>query len=119
MEDELKFQEEKLDDVDVYVLAITGELDANSIEQLNDHLMHIIGIGEHKIILDLVNVTFIDTTALDIIINKRNIICEKQGDIVIINIQSDILELINLLDFSNDLIIKANKEEGLKYLKEL
>ena len=116
MTEYLKFQEEKLDDI--HIALITGEIDVNSTQQLSDYLMHIIGIGQYKIILDFQNVTFIDSAGMSVIVNKRNFAIEKHGDIVLINITSNVLELINLLASPNKSIIKVDKEEAQKYFNE-
>ena len=50
------------------MIAVTGEIDVATAPQLRECLHHVIAQGEATVVLDLLGVTFLDSTALGVLV---------------------------------------------------
>jgi anti-anti-sigma factor len=67
------------DNGDGYVLvSVVGELDVATAPQLRNHLNKALGGGRQTAVLDLTGVTFVDSTALGVLI-EANKLCDANG----------------------------------------
>ena len=53
---------------DAYVIALSGELDLYSCPEFKDELLRVIAEGARHVVIDLAATTFIDSTALGVIL---------------------------------------------------
>jgi anti-sigma B factor antagonist len=60
------------------VVAVSGEVDMASAPQLWDRLQEAVAEGSPIVIVDLVGVTFIDSTALGVLIEGKKL-CDSEG----------------------------------------
>ncbi len=75
---EQEFQIEQRTDRGLPVIAVTGEIDVASAPQLREALHGVIAEGRATVVLDLLAVTFLDSTALGVLVGglKR---CREMG----------------------------------------
>src|SRR5205823_2770407 len=62
------------------VVAATGELDVTTAPELRERLTALIGAGSTTILLDLAGVTFVDSTALSVLVAALKRLRQADGD---------------------------------------
>ena len=65
-----EFQIEERADAAPPVIAVSGEIDVATAPQLRECLHRVIAQGESTIVLDLLGVTFLDSTALGVLVGR-------------------------------------------------
>jgi len=63
------------------VVAVTGELDVTTAPELRERLTALIGAGSTTILLDLAGVTFVDSTALSVLVAALKRLRQADGDL--------------------------------------
>ena len=66
---------------DETTVAATGELDVNTAPELRERLSALIGAGANLIVIDLSGVTFIDSTALSVMVSALKRLRQADGDL--------------------------------------
>ena len=68
----------------VPVIAVSGEIDVATAPQLREQLQQVIARGEATIVLDLLGVTFLDSTALGVIVGALKRCRDLGGDLQVV-----------------------------------
>lgn len=92
-------------------IKITGEMDANgcSTSQIADDLENLLKPEtEQHILLDIGNVTFLDSSGIGVIVFLFKRLKSSGGSLEIINVNGQPKELINLLRVDNVIPVKFN-----------
>ena len=55
--------------------------------------------GGKNVIIDMSNLSFIDSSGIGILINTAKLIRQSKGDIVLINVSTDIYRILELVNF--------------------
>ena len=63
------------------VVAASGELDVTTAPELRERLTALIGAGSTTILLDLAGVTFVDSTALSVLVAALKRLRQADGDL--------------------------------------
>ena len=63
------------------VIKAAGELDVNTAPELREHLARVINGGARIISVDLASVTFIDSTALSVLVSALKRLRQADGDL--------------------------------------
>ena len=66
-------------DGDAYVVRLGGELDLYNVEQVRTALLDVAGKAPERLVLDLAEVEFIDSTALGALIEARATLPNRRG----------------------------------------
>lgn len=69
---------------DVYVVAVSGELDRNAAEPLRIELERIGRLGGRTIVVDLLSVSFIASTALDVLVAAAKRVGQAEGRLILV-----------------------------------
>jgi anti-anti-sigma factor len=77
------------------VLVVTGDIDMASGAQLRSHLQHAIGSGR-RIVLDLEEVEFMDSTGLNAIVQTLHQARKADGDLVIRSASAPVRRLLDV-----------------------
>ena len=74
------------DDVDehTHVLALRGELDVATVPRLADPLREAIAAGKTAMVIDLGELTFLDSTGLMVLLNGLRRVMRQGGNLVIV-----------------------------------
>lgn len=101
-------QEEK-----VTVVELSGEIDVSCAPQLKDLLQGLVDDGKNQLLIDLAGVSFMDSTALGILINafKRN--QQAGGDIKFANPQDELRKVFSLTQTDKIFSIFDSVKDGL------
>ena len=101
-------------------IRMIGEMDQESVGNLKDKLIQIIKEKNVKnIVLNLKELTFLDSTGIGIIIGRYNQLKMKGGKVLLCSINKNIERIILLSGLPRICIIKANEEETQFYLEEI
>jgi anti-sigma B factor antagonist len=80
----------------VPIVAVSGEVDVYSAPALKDKISELIGTGQHTLIVDLGNVTFLDSTGLGVLVEARTATAEAGGVLPLVCSQERILKLFTI-----------------------
>ncbi len=91
----MNFNLEKINGYDV--LTIQEErIDAHNSGELKETLLQLIEKGEHRIIVELGHVRFIDSSGLGALLSGNKHIALKSGKFVLVNIQHQVYSMFEL-----------------------
>jgi anti-sigma B factor antagonist len=65
------------------VLSAAGELDVNTAPELREHLSRLINGGARQIAVDLAEVSFVDSTALSVLVSALKRLRQSDGDLTL------------------------------------
>lgn len=74
----------------VFVVSVSGELDLFAAPELRERLLDEVRDGRREVVLDLRETTFMDSTALGVIIAALKALQERHGRLVLVNERASI-----------------------------
>jgi anti-sigma B factor antagonist len=100
------------------VMAIKGEIDLYSVKQLKENVANVMEDEKQaKIIMDLEQVKYIDSTGLGILIGIRRRCMEKGGELVLVFNSDRIKNLFTITGLQNVFTICKSLDEAAQKLK--
>ena len=108
-----------VNDIDDHTTVITvrGELDLATAPRLKWPLVDAIDSGRDRLVVDLADVTFMDSTALGVLIGARRSL-GPTAHMAIICANADVLKIFEISGLDVAFRIFPNCNEGLEYLQE-
>ena len=95
------------------LVAVSGEVDMASAPQLWDRLQEAVAEGSPIVIVDLVGVTFIDSTALGVLIEGRKL-CDSQGGTMRIAIsEAQIIKIFEITGLTELFDIYPTRDQAI------
>jgi anti-sigma B factor antagonist len=115
MEDrpQFKVDYERLAD-DVGVVTLEGEIDIYSSPQFKEVLLKGIEAGALHIVIDLTGVTFIDSTALGVLVSGAKQVGPRHGRLDIICVDENIVRILEITGLDRIFGIYPSRSEALK-----
>jgi anti-anti-sigma factor len=99
------------------VLGIT-ELDAKNSEVLQNELESLIKISEYRIVIDLSGVNYLASSGIATIVRKLQFVRKNQGDIKLTSVCPEVLDVLEMIGFTNVFKIFPSVEEGVEAFKK-
>jgi anti-sigma B factor antagonist len=99
---------------DVAVIALTGEVDIYSAPQFKESLVKGIDDGARHIIVDLAGVTFIDSTALGVLVSGAKRVRPQNGTLDIVCTDENITRIFEITGLDRIFGIYPSRDEALK-----
>ena len=65
------------------VLSAVGELDVNTAPELREQLAQLVNDGVRRIVVDLADVSFVDSTALSVLVSALKRLRQADGDLTL------------------------------------
>jgi len=96
-----EFDIEEQADATPPVIAVSGEIDVATAPQLRECLHRVIAQGESTIVLDLLGVTFLDSTALGVLVGALKRCRELGGDLHIVVADPRIMKIFEITGLTN------------------
>jgi anti-sigma B factor antagonist len=96
---------------DVPVLEATGELDLAVAPWLSDQLDALFVGGASSVILDLSAATFLDSTALGVLVGVLNRCKELGGQVHLVVTEPQILRVLSITGLSQEFVIHGSRAE--------
>jgi anti-sigma B factor antagonist len=94
------------------VIAVSGEIDVATAPQLREYLHRVIAQGESSIVLDLLGVTFLDSTALGVLVGALKRCRELGGDLYVVVADPRIMKIFEITGLSNVFTIADSLQDA-------
>jgi anti-sigma B factor antagonist len=93
---EQEFRIEEREDRGVPVIAVIGEIDVATAPQLRECLHGVIANGHSTVVLDLLGVTFLDSTALGVLVGALKRCRELGGELHVVVADARIMKIFEI-----------------------
>jgi anti-sigma B factor antagonist len=115
MAQEFSIREEPLDG-SRFVVAVTGEIDLFTAPELKSTLVEAIDAGRTRVVVDLTGTTFLDSTALGVLIGTVKRLRAREGRLTLVNTDANIARTFDITGLDQIFTICATREEALAAL---
>ncbi len=96
---------------DVVVISISGQLDAFASRDLRAEFKELIDARNYKLLLDLENVSYVDSSGIGAIVAAAQQVRKRKGDVKLFGMAADIRKVFDLIGASKVLeILDAERE---------
>lgn len=112
MPPEFAVSEEPVDAVR-HVVAVQGEIDLFTAPELKQVLAEAIEAGRTRIVVDLTETTFLDSTALGVLIGAVKRLRSRDGALAIVNIDENITKTFEITGLDQIFTILGSRDEAL------
>jgi len=101
-----------------YIQVTNERLDSFISPELKAELVMLVNKGENKIILDLKDCAYSDSSGLSAILVGNRLCEDSKGTFIICNLSQGVEKLVKLAMLDTILLIAPNKEEAEKILRQ-
>jgi anti-sigma B factor antagonist len=115
MAPEFALTEDSLDD-ERHVIAIAGEIDLFTAPEMKAALLGAIDSGKTRIVVDLSQTTFLDSTALGVLIGAIKRLRSRDGALTIVNTESTIAKTFEITGLDQIFTITDTREAAIAAL---
>ncbi len=102
----------------ICIINIDGEIDIHTSSDLKDELMNHIDLGVKYIVMNLGQVSYIDSSGIGVFISTLATLKKLGGKILIINITEAVKKVFELTKLTNFFQIYENEQLALNELKK-
>jgi anti-sigma B factor antagonist len=102
----------------VCVVAPTGELDLYTCPEFESELMRVISNGAEHVVIDLTQTTFIDSTALGILLGALESLRTRDGRLSVVSVDENILRVFEVTGLHRIFEIQGSRAEALGNIEE-
>lgn len=99
---------------DVPVVAVRGEIDVATAPRLRDQLVRPDVAGARKVVVDLTGVSFVDSTALGVLVGAYRRLRESGGELRLVVTEPRILKVFEITDLVRVFPITDSVEEAVR-----
>jgi anti-sigma B factor antagonist len=100
-------------DAERHVLAVRGEIDLFTAPELKQVLAESIEASRIRIIVDLTETTFLDSTALGVLIGAVKRLRSRHGALAIVNVDENIAKTFEITGLDQIFTILATRDEAV------
>jgi anti-sigma B factor antagonist len=104
--------DEAVDDT-THVVSLRGEVDALTAPRLGSRLFGLADEGKRGVVVDLSDVTFMDSTGIGVLLNAMTHFSARHGELVLVCPSQMILRPFELAGVAKHLKITGSREEAL------
>jgi anti-sigma B factor antagonist len=115
MAPEFALTEDSLDS-DRHVVAVRGEIDLFTAPDLKATLVAAIDSGKSRIVVDLTDTTFLDSTALGVLIGVVKRLRARDGVLTLVNVDPNIAKTFEITGLDQIFVISASRDEAVAAL---
>ena len=115
MAPEFVLTEESIDD-ERHVIAVGGEIDLFTAPEMKAALLGAIDAGKTRIVVDLSRTTFLDSTALGVLIGAIKRLRSRDGALTIVNTESTIAKTFEITGLDQIFTITDTREAAIAAL---
>jgi anti-sigma B factor antagonist len=94
------------------VVAVAGEIDVYTSPVLQEKLVEILRDGSSTIVLDLSNVTFLDSTGLGVLITALKRCRNADGDLELVTAQPNVLKVLEITGLNDVFQVRPSLDES-------
>ncbi|WP_287154885.1 STAS domain-containing protein [Candidatus Solincola tengchongensis] len=99
------------------IVVLSGEVDVYSAPKLRDTIKNLVEEGRYRIVVDLEDVAFLDSTGLGVLVGGLKRVKHHQGDLGIICNQERILRIFRITGLTKVFTIYSSREDLLASIK--
>ena len=103
---------------DSFVIAAGGELDLHTSERLRDTLAEVLELGGRRILVDLTGTSFIDSTALGVLVGAAKTLRSTGGQMVLVADDPRVTRVIEITGLERVFHIASSLPEAVQQLVE-
>jgi anti-sigma B factor antagonist len=115
MAPEFALTDESLD-ADSHVIGVRGEIDLFTAPDLKATLLGVIDGGKSRVVVDLSDTTFLDSTALGVLIGAIKRLRARDGALTIVNTDPNIAKTFEITGLDQIFSITATRDEAIAAL---
>jgi anti-sigma B factor antagonist len=115
MPPEFALTEESLDD-ERHVVAVRGEIDLFTAPEVKTALGGAIDAGKIRVVVDLSETTFLDSTALGVLIGAVKRLRSREGALTIVNVDANIAKTFEITGLDQIFTIRPTRDEAVEAL---
>ena len=112
MPPEFAVNEEPID-AERHVVAVRGEIDLFTAPELKQVLAEAIEGGRRRIVVDLTETTFLDSTALGVLIGAVKRLRSRDGALAIVNVDENIAKTFEITGLDQIFTILSSRDEAV------
>ena len=99
-----------------YVIAARGEIDLFTAPELKQVITEAIESGERRVAIDLSEVSFLDSTALGVLIGAVKRLRSRDGVLTIVNTDANIAKTFEITGLDQIFTIRPTRDEAVEAL---
>ena len=99
---------------DVWVIALTGEIDLYTAPEFKQQLIDVIAQGAKQVVVDLTETTFIDSTTLGVLVGGVKRLRPNDGQLSIVCSDRNITKIFEITGLNRGFTIHADRTEALE-----
>jgi anti-sigma B factor antagonist len=99
---------------DVYVIALTGEIDLYTAPEFKQQLLDVIEKGGKQVVVDLTDTTFIDSTTLGVLVGGVKRLRPNGGQLSIVCSDRNITKIFEITGLNRVFPISETRAEALE-----
>ncbi|MDQ4041001.1 MAG: STAS domain-containing protein [Actinomycetota bacterium] len=103
-------------DEERHVVAVTGEIDLFTAPELKAALGEAIEAGRRRIVVDLSDTTFLDSTALGVLIGTVKRLRSREGRLTLVNTDANIAKTFEITGLDQIFAIFSTRDEAVAAL---
>src|SRR5215207_4993287 len=115
MPPEFALSQEAVDET-TQVVAVRGEIDLFTAPELKSALAETIEAGRSRIVVDLSETTFLDSTALGVLIGAVKRLRSRDGRLTIVNVDANIAKTLEITGLDQIFTIRGDRSEAIDAL---
>jgi anti-sigma B factor antagonist len=115
MPPQFSLSEENLDD-QRHVVAVAGEIDLFTAPELKAMLSEAVEAGRTRIVVDLTETSFLDSTALGVLIGAVKRLRSRDGVLTIVNTDPNIAKTFEITGLDQIFTIRPTRDEAIEAL---
>ena len=97
------------------VVRVSGEVDVHSGPQLRDHLLALVAGGEHDIVIDLSEVSFLDSSGLGVLVMVHKRVRSTGGALRLAGCQPEVVSIFHLTALDRVIEMFPTVEDALRH----
>ena len=101
---------------DSFVVAAGGELDLHTAELLREKLSDVLELGGRRVLLDLTGVSFMDSTAMSVLVAAAKALRSSSGQLVLVADDPRVTRVIEITGLGRVLRIESSLPEAVQRL---
>jgi anti-sigma B factor antagonist len=98
---------------DIAIISARGFIDTTTAPDLEKKLEEQLALNKYKIIVNLENIDYVSSAGWGVFVSEIREIRENNGDLVLINMSSDVYDVYELMEFSSILKSFDNLEDAI------
>ena len=98
---------------DVTIVAVGGEIDVYTAPKLRDRITELVGEGHYRLVIDMENVEFLDSTGLGVLVGGLKKVRAHDGSMEIVCNQDRLLKIFRITGLAKVFTIHESEAAAL------